>query len=322
MRKVIRVSLTVILLAAFSLAQQGTAPAKKPSRTPAKASAAPSKAAAAPAATPAADDKVQLPSEATVSAFLRSMFGYDQNLAFRVASIKPTDAAGISEATVVVNTPKGQQVTKLYITRDGEHAILGDLIPFGADPFAKDRAELERNVFGPTKGAKDATITLVEFGDLQCPACKQAQPSIEKLLVDVPNTRLVFQNFPLEQIHPWAGQAARYVDCLQRSNNDATWTFITAVYSHQGEITEANVTEKLNNYVRMAKGDPAAIAACASKPETAARIKKSVDLGNSIGITSTPTLFINGRRLGNLNGIPYETLKAMAQFEVERSSQK
>lgn len=307
-----RLTITALLLTASVFAQQ-----KVPSSKPAAKSVAKTE-----AAKPVEESKTaasaNLPSEATVMSFLKRMFGYDPNLVFKVSEIKASEASGMAEATAVVNTPQGQQMVKFYVSPDQKHAIMGDMIPFGSDPFAEDRALLEKSAFGPTKGPADAPVTIVEFGDLQCPACGKAQPTLEKLMSDVPNAKLIFQNFPLEQLHPWALQAAKYLDCMGRANNDQALTFTTAVYSHQGEITEANSTEKLNNYVKMAGADPAAIAACAAKPDTAARVIKSQALGNQVKVTGTPTLFVNGRKIGNVGGMPYDVLKAIVEFEAQQ----
>jgi protein-disulfide isomerase len=310
--------LTVAALSVMSVAQQPAA-AKKTAKPAANAATKDKK---AEAEAKPAEANSAMPSEATVVAFLKRMFGYQQNITFRVASIKPAEAPALAEATVVVNTPQGQQVTKFYITPDQHHAVIGDLIPFGADPFAEDRAELMKGAFGPTKGPNDAPVTIVEFGDLQCPACKQAQPNVEKLMEVVTNAKLIFQSYPLEQLHPWALQAAEKLDCLQRADNDKAWTFITAVYSHQADINETNAAEKLDGYIKMAGGDPAAISACAAKPETAERIKKSQELGRAVGVTGTPTIYINGRRMNNISNIPVDALKEVVDFEAEQATKK
>ena len=100
-----------------------------------------------------------------------------------------------------------------FVTADGEHAVIGDIIPFGAKPFEPAKRRLEKGVTGPARGPKDAPVTIVEFGDLQCPACKAAQPAIEALMAAEPNARFVFQNFPLE-MHNWAAKGAAYADCV------------------------------------------------------------------------------------------------------------
>ncbi len=126
-------------------------------------------------------------------------------------------------------------------------------------------------------------MTIVEFGDLECPACKPAQPNINKLMEEEPKARLVFQNYPLENIHKWAFTGAKYLDCLGRQNNEAVWKFIATVYEHQSEVNEQNVDQMLKGYVKEAGGDPDAVAACVAKPETEKRIRESIALGKSLG---------------------------------------
>ena len=161
------------------------------------------------------------------------MFGWNQELTWKVEEIKPSEASGITQATVVFNTPRGPQIARFYITADQKFTFMADLLPFGADPFAETR-QLLQAANGPVHGPKDATTTIVEFGDLECPACKAAQPNIAKLMEEEPKVKLVFQNYPLPQ-HKWAMIAAKYLDCLDRQNNDAAWKFIATTYDHQSE---------------------------------------------------------------------------------------
>ncbi len=269
------------------------------------------------AAAPASPSSASQPSEAVFNDFLKKMFGWDTELTWKIAEIKPSEASGISEATVVFSTPKGQQASRIYVTPDQKYAFTGELMPFGADPFASARQELKA-VTGPSHGPQDATITIVEFGDLECPACKAAQPNITKLLQEEPKAKLVFQNYPLEQIHKWALIGAKYLDCLGRQNSDAVWKFIATVYDHQSEINEQNVEQMLKGYVKDSGGDPDAVAACAAKPDTEKRVRDSIALAEKLDVTSTPTFFINGRRLVGFsnNSAPYDAVKAMVDFEV------
>ncbi|MGA2371313.1 MAG: thioredoxin domain-containing protein [Candidatus Korobacteraceae bacterium] len=258
-----------------------------------------------------------LPSEATVDAYLKHMFGWNSDLSWKVADIKPSEAPGISEATVVFNTPKGSQVIRIYITPDQKYSFMAELVPFGADPFAETRQVLKA-ANGPSHGPQDAAITIVEFGDLECPACKAAQPNITKLMEEEPKARLVFQNYPLEQIHKWALTGAKYLDCVAQQNNPAVWKFIATVYDHQSEINPQNVDQMLKGYVKDAGGDPDAVAACVAKPETEKRVRESMALAEKLDVTSTPTFFINGRRIVGFsaNSTPYDAVKAMVDYDV------
>jgi len=260
-----------------------------------------------------------LPTEATVEAFLKKTFGWNQDLTWKVIEIKPSEASGVSQITVAFNTPRGGQVARIYVTADQKYAFMADLLPFGADPFAETRQELKA-ANGPSHGPQDAAVTIVEFGDLECPACKAAQPNITKLMEEEPKVKLIFQNYPLEQIHKWALTAAKYLDCLARQNNAAVWKFIATTYDHQAEVNEQNVDQMLKGYVKDSGGDPDAVAACVAKPETEKRVRDSMALAEKLDVTSTPTFFINGRRLvGFSTGTPYDAVKAMVDYDLANS---
>ncbi len=254
-----------------------------------------------------------LPSEETVNAFLHQMFGYDPSITWRIIDIKPAEAEGLAEVNVLLSNPQGQQMSTLYATADQDHAVIGEIFPFGTEPFKATREKLEKGQNGIAKGPAKAPIEIVEFSDLQCPHCKQAQPTVEKLMNDEPNARFVFQPFPLPS-HDWAMKAASYAECVGQANNAAFWKFIDAVYNAQSEITASNADQKLTELATGAGAKASDAAACASKPETKARIETSIALGKSVGVTGTPTLYIGGRKIANVNGTPYEILKSMVEF--------
>jgi protein-disulfide isomerase len=258
--------------------------------------------------------KPGLPTEATVDSFFKHMFGYDPNISWKVLKIEEAHAAPLAEAIVAMKNPQGQGTVRLFITPDGKHAIIGDDMPFGADPFAANRELLAKEVNGPSKGPDNAPVTIVEFSDLECPSCKAAQPTIDTLLENSPNAKFIFQNFPLEQLHPWAFKAATYADCIGRSNKDAFWKFVADTYANQQDINPENADDKLKGLATGGGADGAAIAACAALPATAERVRHSMDLGLKLDVTGTPTLFVNGRLVGNVNAIPPEALKAIVDF--------
>src|SRR5947209_5328009 len=134
----------------------------------------------------------KLPSEDDVNGFLRQTFGYDPQLTWKIASIGPSKAEGLAEVTVQISGPQGNGEQKFFVSADGKHAVLGDIIPFGKHPFEETRQELEKKATGPARGPASAPVTVVEFSDLQCPHCKEANPTVEKLLAENSNVRFVF----------------------------------------------------------------------------------------------------------------------------------
>ena len=289
-----------------------------------------SAAASSPAAPPSTTNGV---TKESAEAYFQRMFGYEPELAIKVVNIQPSPIAELTELTTVFSTPEGQQSTRWYVSSDLKHVLVGELLPFGADPFAADRAKLQSSTSGPAKGPANAKMLIVEFADLECPACKDAAATMEKLRNDFPQARFVFQSFPLPQ-HPWAAKAAAYLDCIGRENPDQAYAFIDSVFSHQKEIEDAvrktdaagkttvddaAVTERLHQFTSGAGGDPVKVQACAEKPETSERILRSQTLGKEVGVNSTPTLYFNGRRIANFNSSQYEALKAIASFEAEQA---
>jgi protein-disulfide isomerase len=259
---------------------------------------------------------LNLPSEATVDSFMQQTFGYEQQVSWKIASIKPAPVPGLVQVDVVLATPQGQQASRFYVTADGEHAVVGDIIPFGAKPFDPVKKTLEKGVSGPTRGPKDAAVTIVEFGDLQCPACKAAQPAIEALVAAEPKARFVFQNFPLE-MHNWAAKGAAYADCVGHASNEAFWKFVAKTYETQADITAENADEKLTALADGAGVKGADIAACATTPVTKAHVDASLALGKAVNVTGTPTLFINGRTIGNVGQVPADSLKGLVEFAAK-----
>jgi len=260
---------------------------------------------------------VNLPSEATVDSFMQQTFGYEPQVTWKISVIKPAPVPGLAQVDVILASPQGQQLSRFYVTLDGEHALVGDIIPFGPKPYDVAKKTLEKGISGPSRGPKDAPVTIVEFGDLQCPACKAAQPAIEALVAAEPQARFVFQNFPLE-MHNWAAKGAAYADCVGQGSTDAFWKFIAKTYETQSDITAANADEKLTALADASGVKGSEIATCATTPIPKSHVDASIALGKSVNVTGTPTLFVNGRTIGNISQVPADTLKALVEFAAKQ----
>jgi protein-disulfide isomerase len=262
---------------------------------------------------PAPTFSMRLPSEETINGFMQQTFGYDPSVTWKIVEVKPATAEGLAEVQVLLSSSQGQQPQRFFVTSDGQHAVVGDIIPFGARPFEPVHQALLKGLSGVATGPADAKVTIFEFSDLQCPYCAKAQPTIDKLMAEEKNVRFVFQNFPLPA-HNWAAKGAYYADCVGRASNDAFWKFIRGAFESQTDITPDNADAKLTSLADQAGVKGTDIAACAAKPETAGRVQRSVDLGRSVEVNGTPTLFINGRKISNVGGVPYDLLKSLVEF--------
>jgi protein-disulfide isomerase len=259
--------------------------------------------------------ETKLPSEETVNGFMRQMFGYDPSVSWKVNDVQPSEVAGMAAVMLTIAGPQGSQYVKLYVTGDGKYAFPVEPMPFGAKPFEATRQELSKGVNGPSRGPADALVTIVEFSDFQCPHCKEAAPIVDKLLAEEPKAHFVFQNFPLAS-HNWAHKGAQYADCVGRASSDAFWKFAQKTFDSQAQITDANVDEKLTAIANDSGVKGSDIATCAASPETFTRVEHSIALGKQAGVTGTPTLFINGRKVPNLS-VPMDTLKQLVEFAAK-----
>ena len=259
---------------------------------------------------------VALPSEEMVNAFMQQSFGYDPQLTWEIVSIKPSKAEGLAEVNVQISSPQGQGTQTFFVSADGKHAVVGEIIPFGKHPFESAKLELQKKATGPARGPANAPVNVVEFSDLQCPHCKEANPTIERLVKDDPDVHFVFQNFPLP-MHNWAQKAAAYADCTAKFSNDAFWKFIASVYEAQAEITAENADQKLTELADKAGVKGPDVAACSTQNDTQARVEASISLGKSLDVNSTPTLFINGRPVG-VNANNYDVLKQLVDFAAKQ----
>jgi protein-disulfide isomerase len=259
------------------------------------------------------------PNVDTVNAFLKALWGYDANRIWRVEAIQKTAAPDVSKVVVFVSDKAANakvQPTAFFVTPDGKHAIAGDVvIPFGATPFADLRKMLETRADGAWRGAADKNLMLVEFSDLQCPHCKEAQATMNQLVKDFPNAHVVYQSFPLAEIHPFAFKAAAYGYCVQKQKNDAFFPYADAVFDTQTALTPEAGDATLKAAVTKAGLDPASVETCAATQATKDEVNASIKLAQDAGVDQTPMLAVNGHLLP-LTAIPYETLKTIISYQA------
>jgi len=306
-------------LVAFSMpvfrasAQQNVPPA------PAQEPAAPAPAAAPtfPPIDPANFTAIS-PTKETVNNFLQISWGFDDTRIWQIAAIQKTAVEGVSKVSIYVGDKTGKQKTggiQFFTLPDGKHIIAGDeVIPFGAHPYTDNRALAQQRADGPYRGNATKEFEIVEFADFQCPHCKEAQANMDKLAVDFPQARIVFQNYPLPQHKEAAGAAAYGVCVAKQGGSSAFFTFAAAVFDGQdGLASPDGATLTLNSAVTKAGLDPAKIATCAAEPATVAVVDASVKLAKDLNINQTPTLVVNGRQVPA--NAPYETVKQIVEYQ-------
>lgn len=256
-----------------------------------------------------------------VNSFLKAMWGYDDNRLWEVAAIQKTQAPGVARIVVFVadkTQPEKGTSSVFFTTPDGKHAIADKVMDFGAKPFADDRALLQAQADGPAHGAKSNDLMLVEFADLQCPHCKEAQETMKNLAADFPEAKIVFENFPLTGIHPYAAAAAAEGLCVRKAKGDAAFfVYAQNVYDKQEGLTQENAVVTLSAAATAAGTDPKTVAACAATQATKDELAAEVKLGTDLGIDQTPTLVVNGYALP-MTSLPYSVLRRIIAYRANQ----
>jgi Na+/H+ antiporter NhaA len=140
------------------------------------------------------------------------------------------------------------------------------------------------------RGPEEAPVTLLEYGDFQCPFCGQAEPVIRELLRDVGDVRYVWRHLPLNDVHPNAELAAEASEAA--SAQGAFWPMHDVLLEHQGELTFRD----LLGYARELGLDTDRFTTDVQRHEYASRVAEDVDGADLSNVSGTPTFFVNGRR--------------------------
>jgi predicted DsbA family dithiol-disulfide isomerase len=165
---------------------------------------------------------------------------------------------------------------------------------------------------GPVRGPASAPVTIVEFGDFQCPYCKRVESSLHAVLEQYPRkVRVVFRNLPLTQIHSYAGGAAEAAVCADRQGK--FWEMHDAMYADQSALT----AEGLKDTAKRLGLDLGKFSSCLAGHAPAAVLDADVKAAQALGLSGTPYFFINGRPLdGN---VPLEKFQSIIAEELRAS---
>lgn len=229
-----------------------------------------------------------------------------------VISISPPDASGLRRVLVRVSAERESRMLGYWITPDAKEIFDGQVNQLSEDPWANTRARLQVQD-APQKGAATASVTLVEFSDLACAPCKQSNAVVDEMLRKGQSLRVVFKYFPLEGLHPWALDAALAATCVAVVGQAPFWAFADAVFARQAEfdsLSRRTVYWRLRDLALHAGIHSAnSFDACDESSSARKRVTESIRNGAEVGVTSVPTLFVNGRMF--VGYMPADRLQAI-----------
>jgi protein-disulfide isomerase len=298
--------LIIIIAAATALVAQTT-----PNQTTPKKTSAPDPAAAnKPQIDKPQIDKVKL------EAYLRHLFVWPPPIEIAIGDPQPGPMAGFFEVNVRGSQGNASQEETFYVSKDGQKIIRGNVFDLGQNPF-KPELEKLKTEFQPSFGTPGAPVVLVEFSDFECPFCREEAKMLrDNLLTAYPkDVRLYYLDYPLESLHPWAKAAAMMGRCIFHQNATAFWDYHDWIFQHQEEITPENLKEKVLAFATGKGIDAAQLSKCIDTRATEEEVDKTKAEGKALDVSSTPTLFVNGRRM--VGTVQWPDLKRVIDYEIE-----
>jgi protein-disulfide isomerase len=165
----------------------------------------------------------------------------------------------------------------------------------------------------PFKGAEKASVTIVKFEDFECPFCKSVQPTLTAVLKKYDGkVRLVHKDLPLEQIHPHAQLAAEAARCAGEQGK--FWDYHDALYQNAPKLGPA----ELKNYAKQVGLTATPFDQCLTSGKYKAVVQKDLSEGAKLGLTGTPSFFINGRQISG--ALPVESFAAIIDEELGQAN--
>ncbi|MBU6321062.1 MAG: DsbA family protein [Patescibacteria group bacterium] len=153
------------------------------------------------------------------------------------------------------------------------------------------------------RGDASSTVSVIEYGDYECPACGAYEPLVEQLAKEYGDrVNFVFRNFPLAEIHQNAMAGAEAAEAAARAGK--FWEMHDLLYAKQNEWSVASgaaVMQDLNGYAKSLGLDVAQFDADMQSPAVAAKIQADIASGNAAEVNHTPTFFINLKQIPNPN---------------------
>lgn len=249
---------------------------------------------------------------------VRAYFKVPATVNVAVKERKASDFPDFDKVTVTLSDDQRSSSYDFLLSKDEKTLYRLTTVDVSKDPFAENVKKIDTSG-RPIRGNKDAKVEVVVYDDFQCPYCARMHGY---LFQDVMKThgdrvRILYKDYPLQSIHPWATRAAIDANCLAAQNHDAYWDFADRIHLNQKEVTGENrpLPEQLATLDKIAreygakhKLDNAQLEACIKKADDSA-IRASVAEGDALGVDSTPQLYINGELVAG--AVPPKDLRAV-----------
>lgn len=248
---------------------------------------------------------------------IRSTFHIPAQVPMKIGARTPSDFSGYDTVKVTFGEGERAKSFDFLLSKDGNTLVQMTKMDLTKDPNAEVMKKID--ITGrPFRGAKDAKVLVVVYDDFECPFCSRMHATLFQDVMKEYGDRVkvVYKDYPLFEIHPWAGRAAVNANCLAVQSSGAYWDFADTLHYNgrqiQGEKRplEGQIAELDRVTMDIGKRhdvDAAKLEACV-KAQNQDVVQASVKEADALGVSGTPALFINGIKLDG--AVPASELRA------------
>jgi len=250
---------------------------------------------------------------------IRSRYSVPPTIEVGVSELKTSDIAGYDQVTITFTGGAHNTAFDFLVSKDRK--TLARLEKFDISQDVMSKIDVKGR---PVRGNPDAQVTIVNFDDFQCPFCSRMHTTLFPGLLQAyhDKIKIIYRDYPLVEIHPWAMHAAVNANCLAEQNNEAYWDFADYVHGNQKEVSGKSRQEAFAHLDRIAKDqgqkyqvDAQKLQACIQKQDETA-VRASMADGDKLGVDSTPTLFIDGEK--SSGALPEDEMRVILDRALSR----
>lgn len=261
---------------------------------------------------------------------VRSSFNLPPQVEVTVGERKPSEFPNYETVPVTIANNGRSNTVEFLVSKDGKSLVRFLKMDMSKDPASEFLSKVDLSG-RPVRGNPDSKVTMVIYDDFQCPFCARYYASLfsPEMKPYVEQMKIVFKDYPLYEIHPWANRAAVNALCLADQNESAYWEYLDFTHVQQraineelkksaaakseakdGQAAEAKRTlaDELLDRVALESGrkhnlDSARLEGCV-KAQDDSRVRASVKEAEGLGVNSTPSIFVNGEKLEGAVPLP------------------
>ena len=237
---------------------------------------------------------------------VRAFFNIPSDVDIKVGTPTHSEFPGYESVPITMSRQDKIQKTDFLLSKDGKSLFRLTKIDLTKDIFAENMGKI-KVAARPLRGNPDAKVTVVNFDDFECPFCAHIHSTLTSEILPEygDKVKVIYKDYPMEQRHPWAEHAAIDVNCLADESGTAYWQLVDYLHANQRSISGAqqNLQASISELDRLTLdfgkkngADASRLQACI-KAQPDAAVKASIAEGDNLGVSGTPTVFINGERL-------------------------